>query len=463
MLVLTMYTWSPPPRFADGQFLSAEAHLNALARSTEHLLAMYLTRREPFPSYISRGRVTQAWEVRLPDGWRRAWSGYMRRKTSALRYRIEYAADVVTGLQVRVQTHDTYSTVISATGGSGVAEGTINVSSISYNTIYALNVDVKAYYPAYGDNIGQGWIKVRELYEEDPQSYAALASFNTGTTPTAAQWQALSDRAETLYRQLLAPRPVFQGGVATGAGVLWAGTFRHLHRYWYYDVRIRPPYGDGTCRVYLNIAGTDYLLGMRNTPADRYPAPHTPDEGDGEYDFWTHRGVVDVNALNLAEGETYPASVRLEVDGDATIATAKLLALWQQTPATPGVAWWEPMPTWTRGSAVTGAGNVKTIRNNLEDLSARVVYRNYPCVERIPDMPPAWHFRVHRFLHYYPQVKENAAPKLGYWAGDKWEEVALPYEPNRWLVYDLQSARRLFPGTHYRLLDITFAFEDVED
>jgi hypothetical protein len=421
---------------------------------------MYLTRQTPFPMAISRGRITHAWEVRLPDGWRRVWSGFIRHKTNTLRYVLEYSVDVVTGLQVRIQIGDISSLVINTTTGAGVVEGTINVASLTFNTFYPLTVDVKAYYVQYGDNIGQGWLKVKELYEEAPQSYSTLPSFNSGTTPTAAQWQELSTRADTLYRQLLAPRPVFQGGITNGTGTVWEGTFRYLHRYWYYDVRIRPPYSDGTMSVYLNIGGADFLIGSRNTPADRYPAPHTNDEGDTAHDFWTHRGTVDVAAYGFVEGQRYDVSVRTDAVGDTTIATAKLFALWQQTPSVPSVPWWQTMPVWSRGSTVSGAGNVKTIRNNLEDLSARIVYRNYPAVRWIPDMPPAWHFRVHRFLHYF--TESGAAPKLGYWAGDKWEEVSLPHEPNRWLSYDLISARRLFAGTHYRLHDVTYALEDEE-
>jgi len=468
-----MPVWSPAPAFAAGQYASAEGHLNALADNCNQLLAMYHARQTPFTGYAA-GKTLEWFEGYLEDDWRRVWSGYIRNKADTLRYVIGYVADVVTGLQIRVQWGDNYTTVLSTASGSGTLNSTIDVSSLTTDTFYLLNIDARANGAPYR-NTGSGTVTVLDLYEENPPTYGTLAAFNATNTPTATHWQELSDRATTLYAQVNSPRPPMQGGIATVAGestVIWSGTFVHLHRYWFYDVRIRPPYEDGTTTVKLYIDGTDYTLGSRETPTDRYPATHTPDEGDTEFDFFTHRGVVDINAQGLTIGTRYTASVQVSGTGDSTIATAKLYGLWQQTPQTPAVAWWETPIVWARGTSVTGASNVKALRNNLEDLSdtTRIVYRNRPTPRRaIPHMAPQWAARYHRYLHYRCEPLSDSAeaeapsPSLGYWAGDKWEEVSLPYEPNKWLAYDLDGARRLFEGTHYRLLDVTAALEDSSD
>lgn len=470
-----MPVWTPSPAFADGQYASAEGHLNALADNCNQLLAMYHARQTPFCAYSAGGPVIQnpvsgsPFQSRTDDGWLRLWTGYIRNKADALRYVIGWTADI-NGLDIRIEWGSTKTTVLSqATADSGTLNSTIDVSSLTTDSFYLLNVDARGH---SGADIGQSVVTLLDLYEENPPSYGTLAAFNATNTPTGAQWQELATRATTLYSQVSAPRTPFLGGVATGNKTLWSGSFVHLHRYWYYDVRIRPPYEDGTTTVTLTINGNDYELGSRTTPTDRYPAPHSPDEGDGVYDFFTHRGTVDINSLGLTIGTRYQASVAVAYTGDGTIATAQLLALWQQTPQTPSVAWWEVPPAWARGDTVTGAGNVKALRNDLEDLSdtTRIVYRNRPTpLCDYLNQPPLWAWRWGRWLHYFVRPKSDAeteeqpSPSLGYWAGDKWEEVSLPYEPNKWLEYDLDGARRLFEGAHYRLKDVSFALEDNTD
>lgn len=471
-----MPVFTPPPAFAAGQYISAEAHLNTLADNCNQLLAMYHARQTPFSAYSAGGPIIQnpisLWPYQswTEDGWLRVWTGYIRNKADALRYVIAWVSDV-NGLEIRIEWGSTKTTVLSQSGASsGTLNSTVDVSSLAADSFYLLNVDARG---KTGD-IGQSTVNILDLYEENPPSYGTLAAFNATNTPTGAQWQELATRATTLYSQVSAPRTPFQGGEATGNATLWRGSFVHLHRYWYYDVRIRPPYEDGTTIVTLTINGNDYALGSRTTPDDRWPAPHGPDEGDTSdddlgYQFFTHRGVVDINALGLTIGTRYTASVAVAYTGDATIATARLLALWQQTPQTPSMAWWEVPPTWARGDTITGASNVKALRNDLEDLSdtTRIVYRNRPTPRcDILHTPPLWLPRYHRWLHYRCEPVSDAStddppsPTLGYWAGDKWEETALPYEPNKWLAYDLDGARRLFEGTAYRLKDVSFALED---
>jgi len=482
-----MPVWTPSPAFASGQYLSAEAHLNTLADNCNELLAMYHARQLPY-SFYSAGwpiwtrRGGSYFQARTDDGWLRLWTGYIRNKADALRYIMSWTADV-NGLDIRIEWGSTKTTILSQAGaGSGSLNSTIDVSSLTADSFYPLNVDARG----HSGDIGTSTITIGDLYEENPPAYGTLAAFNATNTPTGAQWQELATRAETLYAQVSAPRVPFLGGIVTadntiGLGVnyatLWLGSFVHLHRYWYYDVRLGAPNEDGDAWVTLTINGTEYELGRRTFPTDRWPAPHTPDEGDtGDtdegYQFWTHRGTVDVNALGLTIGARYYASVKVTFDGTATQAKAKLLALWQQTPQTPSIAWWEVPPTWARGDTVTGASNVKALRNDLEDLSdtTRIVYRNRPTPECTPLYHPGlWAARYHRWLHYYCKPKSDAetddppSPSLGYWAGDKWEEISLPYEANKWLAYDLDGARRLFEGTHYRLRDVSFALEDGSD
>lgn len=465
-----MSPWSPPPVFAHGQYLSAEAHLNTLARCVEHVFALYLRNQTPFTGYSWRGihKSLRTMSLPLPDGWRRAWRGAIRHKRTLLRYRIAYSADAVTGLKLRIVADNIHTVVLNVQSGAGEITGTIDVSSLPYNGFYMVAVDMQAANSAFGDVIGEGTFSLLELYEENVVSYENLPSFYNGTTPTAAQWQMLSDRVQSLYSQLMTPRPLFLGGWQEqgvgNQGPVWRGSLYYLHRYLYYDVRIRPPYEDGVTRAVLTVNNTDFELGAVITPTHRYPAPHNPDEGDTSFDFWTFRGTLDLGSLNLAEGTKYPIVLSMTTEGDVKLSTVKLYALWSQTPSVPTRPWWNMMPSWTHAALVAGAGNVKTIRDNLEQLSQRVVYRNLPAVYRHRSQPGLWHTRTYKYLHYYiePETENPEEVKLGYWSGARWEEISLPSDAGQWHVYDLDSARRLWEGGIYRLSNVSYALEDVE-
>ena len=473
-----MPIYSPAPTFADGQYASAGAHLQALGNNCNALLALHQARSVLWTVYACGG-PTDWWIGRLADDWRRVWSGAIRHKVDTLSWGVSVTADSVIGVTLRVQYGTTYTTIQAVAGGSGTATytGTVDLSALvpapTTDEFYECNVDVRAT-AAPHDVLGTTSVTLLYIYESDAQSYGSLAAFTAGTTPTGAQWQALSTRADTLYDQAMGPRVPFVGGVGGPDKTLWRGSLEYLHRYLFYDVRIRPPYEDGTTTVTLTVDGNDYTLGSRTTPTDRWPAPHSADEGDtGDedegYQFFTHRGTVDLNSLGLTVGTLYTASVAVAHTGDPTIATAKLHLLFQQTPTTPSLAGWTTPPTFVRGTTVGGAGSMKVIRDDLTWLSSRIAYRNPATMRRdIPHTMPQRMVRAHRWLHYRCEPIPKAAgeepedlqPSLGYWDGVEWQEVSLPYKPNEWLWHDMSGDARLWEGAVYRLRDITYAIED---
>lgn len=464
-----MSTYSPAPVFAAGQYASAGAHLQALGDNCNALLGLYLAPATLWTSYACGG-PEDWWEGEGVEAWKRVFSGVIRHKKDTLTWKASVTVDANIGATLRLQYGTAYATLQTVTAGSGTGnyEGTVNLAVLSpaptVGQFYECHIDFRATAEPYGD-VGETTITLLALYESDEQSYSTLASFIAGTTPTAAQWQALSTRADTLAAQAGGARAPFVGGIGGTGRTIWRGALEYLHRYLYYDVRIRPPYSDGTTTATLTVNGFDYVLGSRTTPTDRYPATHAPDEGDtGDEDegfsFFTHRGTVDLSALGLSEGGLYTASVSVSHSGDSNLATAKLLLLSQQPPATASVVGWTNPPTFVRGTTVGGAGSMKVIRDDLTWLSSRLVYRNPATMQhRLDYTMPQRSVRRRRWLHYRCDLPDYQ-PSLGWWDGTAWQETSLSYEPAVWQKFDMAGAKRLWEGGVYRVRDVSYMLED---
>ncbi len=136
------------------------------------------------------------------------------------------------------------------------------------------------------------------------------------------------------------------------------------------------------------------------------------------------------------------------------------------TPAsTPTIAGWQSMADWQHADYVHGSSSpqpVDVLRQNLQLLHGMVDYANYPAPNDYGQGLRG--YRKWRWL-WYTNVKD-AMPKLIYTLVEP-EEVSLPnaydneHGVQRWLVYDLNSARGLYPGVLYALSGVQCAFEDV--
>lgn len=194
-------------------------------------------------------------------------------------------------------------------------------------------------------------------------------------------------------------------------------------------------------------------------------------ESDAEEGFKRYVGTFDTTSLGLTDGVRYKVQVvaydNIHTYGTNTTGMVRVMHLAEQPATNPTLAGWSTMQSWGHNDTVTGAGSVKAIRDNLAWLSSRISYANYATPQRRSFQPPVWFIREYDWLHYYCEFDENSEenepqPSLGWLYGNKWEEASLPYEPNKWLSYDLRGVSHLWPGQKYRVRDVTYALEDSD-
>lgn len=219
-------------------------------------------------------------------------------------------------------------------------------------------------------------------------------------------------------------------------------------------------------------AACTVLRGGWRTPAAGDWLRHieaTDKHGDKEDGWANFTGVFDLRSLTLSEGGRYTVRVLAFYDshgwGSNTTAKMKVLLLAEQPATTPTLTGWNAMPVFAAGGTLTGAGSVKTLRDNLDWLSNRVVYANPAAPRRQWQQPPFWTIRQARWLHYYCKYDEGKDPEepkptLGYMRGAEWKTGSLPYRPNEWLVYDLETLDGLWPGQPYRVTLPGWCLED---
>lgn len=532
-------TWSASPTFTDGQIVSASGHLGALADNTRWLLGMY---RRPQTVWASVRLGEDNWNrVMLPEGdwWQRCYDGYIRNKTDVLAFGVTVVKDTSYACKVRVSAgggavSDTQT--VAAGSGSATVSGTLDVSGLS--GFYQVAVDVQALSGGSGTP-QRGTLEVMPLYleETDAQSYSALAAFTAASTPTAAQWQALSTRDTTLHSQLGGVNAAWMAAALTQQNdtAVW-GTDVYRNEYLRYDLRVRMPslfpafpetqqYATLVAVVYYNdtvvgargwdvldtgtsLPGTVVLkdgahfyegqqIKLQTGPVvtlgskagstfmgctlvgTHWRAPgagdwvkHFPEQGPGgdvDAEDAVYQGVFALTGLGLIEGTRYQVKVVHYFDGHeyGTNCTGNIRALLLSTqPASnPTLSGWSSMPAFAHGDTVTGAGSVKTIRDNLTWLSSRIVYRNPATARQWAWSEPAWFIQTRRWLHYFclyneGLTEEEPTPEIGWMVGREWKTQTLPYEPNRWLKYDLWNLPNLLPGYPYRVTLPGWALED---
>lgn len=233
---MTSELWSGSPQFAQGQYFSAEMHGNALIQCAEVLMGVY---KGPQCLWrTSKGAIGNA------GG--RFWSGAVRHKANGetLAYKVRVWRDGDAHV-VSVKGPTTATHTVTAGSGYSDVSGSIDVSGLTANTFYQVFVDISNTPTA----------QVLYLYETDAQTYAALAAFTAGSTPTAAQWAALSTRADTLWQQATEPAHAVFGAYHThqvadiGEQETGRWTMLYNNRYLAYQFRVRTP--GNTNQTYL--------------------------------------------------------------------------------------------------------------------------------------------------------------------------------------------------------------------
>ncbi len=538
-----MDIWTTPPTFAAGQAISANGHLQALTDNVNVILGKYTA---PQTLWSAR-RVDDYYSGdTLPEGnhWRRMWSGYIRNKTNVLEYGVKVGKDSALKCKIRI-TYGSATHEQTVSNGSGSQTITASLDVSAYSGFYFVAIDYQML-NGTTPTASRGSCTIAPLYlhETDAQTYATLARFYTGDTPTAAQWQALSDRASTLYAQTGGVGIPFvgNGGVRTWGNSttplsvnVWNGTLVHANRYLYFDLRVKMPqlwtggndpnHGTLVAVVYYNgtmlggrgygaldtgtsLPGTVVLkdatyfyqnqvirlqsghmirLGTKSTNTftgctqlaggwraaavgdSIWHLAETQPESDAEEGFRRWVGTFDLNALGMTDGTRYEVQVvaydNIHTYGTNTTGWVNVVQLAEQPASQPTLSGWSSMPTWEHADIVTGTGSARTIRDNLVWLSSRIVYGNQATPARRWDQPDAWLIREYDWLHYYCAYTEGGEqpepqPSIGFMYGNEWQESSLPFEPNKWMAYDLRGMAHLWPGTKYRVRDITYALED---
>jgi len=532
-----MTVYPPPPTFTNGQRISASAHLNALTDTTGWLIGNYQQEKAPFERRKGNDYLDEA------GHWYRVFTGYIYHKADTLAYNFEITKDTGRTGEIRIMYGDddlVPHLTFTVGAGSSTMSGTKDVSAIA-DGILRVTVDFRALSSGTPtENRGDVDIDVVYLRETKSPSYAAFASFADATTPSAAQWQALSSNADLIYAQLTAPHVPMIGLVKQrdhGTATIWEGLITHRHERFFYDIRMRKPTNDrdpehdfvcSTYEVWIDIDGTDVfhggayvvseqldeseisitfygtgqklangdvlvtgtekiLLGGKSgdtfttctrgydsTTATWHVARsqwqivnpdvvYTQIAADGDGWDRNYSGVADISALGLTDGNDYVVRVRTfheNHEGEDSRAKSMVGLLSEQTEDIGISDWVEPMIGWAHGDFVIGDDGVKRIRNNLNALSGKATYHNYPCSEAHQDAS-LWGVYRHRWLMY--RHREDASPAIGYDGGptDGWTETNLPTEENKWLVFDLDSLKHFWAGMRYKLIDVDYAIEDL--
>ena len=531
-------SFPPPPAFAADQVMSASGHLNLLRACVLYLLGMYQQGQGVWPRQYEE-------PVLLTDDWGRWWDGWLRRDGATLAYSMTVLKHPTQAREVRILYNNVDLTPhlsVPAGGGSVTLTGTKTLTGTTDGEFYAIQVDLS--HMSYANRS----VDIAYLRQSNPPSYPTLAAFASGT-PTAGQWQALSDTAQLLYDAMRQPVPVMAARYI-GMDGEYRTTVTHRSQTLFYRARWRPPFdgtgwtpptdsdpeGDpgtyGTTRYsqwlsiwidgvqlaviggqgflfdawtaadattihgftnlkssdVLKMKGSDELIklgtlvgdnwtgctrGYLGTTAKGYGAGTRGEfwQEGAEVNWpggfkWEYSGTLDLSSLGLSSDVDYELSfvVTNENHGDRGDMYGGVIVqtLGEQADDLGVPTWWTNVEAWSHGTMVNGTAGVKALRDNLAALTGRLTAYNYPTLVNRP-LNGGTIRRQHRILHYRCEVEgdKKLGPSIAY-RTNKRQEIGLPFEPNKWLSYDLDNAKGLWVGTEYEFHDVTCALEDVD-
>jgi len=445
------------PTFVNGQVLSAALHLNGLQREIQQTRDLFFGPQAVFSGYVYPWEAARGWE---------AWTGVIRHRYNTFQYDVVVynADDLPVTITLDDQVVATFSTL-------GAKAGSVDISG--------LEIDLNAFYVV---KLSSKDVRVNLLGEDAALPAFAPATFADGETPTAAQWQALSSRTNSLMSVLDEPTPLCapNGGWKDDSlsYISWTGTANHRCRYLAYRIWMVKPFhdsdggGPGWMNMELAINGT-VRMWRRLGPFQEPPgAPNFPDVDQQNYFEKLWEGVLDLDSAGLTAGANYSIVVSATVGTTRDTERSLIVEYLYEAPSgeeeLPGWAAW---PEWQHGDYVYGsstAKRVQTIRNNLVLLNAAVPIFNFAAKQQ-PDTDHArlgalWGVRQRRFLHYRTREVEEGQPAprpvLTYNQRSEEVTVGLPDASERWLALDMDSLDGLWPGVRYKLTGVLYAIED---
>lgn len=449
-----------PPTFSSGQVLSASAHLNSLQNVVHGI------------SNARTGYALPFCGIRTMDSFPATleWRGYIRHKSNTFVYHI-------TNLENYSMTISINGEVIKTHATAGVYTASVDISDLelTVNQFYEVVVTSGRY------------IQVWSLGEIHTLNLPTLATFADETTPTAAEWQDLSDYTAELLTSMAQTSPCLTQLSAKIENARWVeGTYPLVGSFAYYNNKLQfgaflqAPYwratGDvldtgqrWTClRLYIGgvlvaklMAGDTALGGFAEDGSEFYQGANVIRGG-------THEFNVEIDlatyAPSLSLGTTYDIYAQAF---DSTllddIGRAHVLYLF----APPGdvvIGGWSTFSAWAHGNYIKGSTstpNAQAIKTNLELLGALTPPINFAAINCISQdgVTRLWGVRKYRYLHHR-QLVEDTAPVLRYTYAGKENEVTLTDSYDAWQVHDLEAVANLYPGTLYYIDGAKVALED---
>lgn len=468
-----------PPAFTHGQIMSAGSHGNSLWRYVQSLHDSFVGPHMPFNGLY---RLYQF-------GWEKAgdYQAYIRHTTDRLNWRFDLRDNVAIKIQINGQ---------DVPGSSQNTIGTYIGTDVD---ISGLGLEVGEFY--YVAMIGSGQFTLWHLYESyQPSAFTELADFTDDTTPTAAEFQELSDYADVLDF-ILSPPQALGNDWKHMLGSAFLGSMEHRCRWLSYNFRLDTPHtqeeGSGKQAVWIDLYINDVeALRLRaGTWRNGEDVPATGDvdtyyywneEVDGIDDF-TFVGLLDLDKYPIGSTVTYGNVYRInavwgwegaeDADGEAE------LNFIQEVPEADKILTgfvinkpWEH-PNYVRGGpSVDNWASWSTVKNNLELLGSKATYFNYPCRVKT-GTDGLYSVRRYRWLHIlatwdptpsddYPSGKSLGGEIVYTYRGEL-KQVDLPAPADdapygTWVTCDLDSFEGLYVGVYYYLHDVDYAIEDKD-
>ena len=313
----------PSPKFSPDQILSAIGHLEALARNVEYLHAFfhhwqgvrtaYYT-GDGFGGLDEEKPLLPPWED--DNGVFLIYERAFRHKQNTLR--VEFYAEEVDDTDMTVyyrffDDEETESEVIRYVNEGDTYEefdvdGDIGLG-LAYNDFYRMEIWID-----FEGQLRNDKLEFQRAFETDTIAsfgFETMQSFASGTTPTAAHWQQLSDNTDRLHNALVVPQAAFVGVYREieestqdppQIRYRWHGYFTDSNQYLYYDIeghRRDTDNDDKTIQIFINgIARV--TIGPPTEWGERLRV----------------QGTIDVHALNLGAGDHV---VEVGSDGNVTV------------------------------------------------------------------------------------------------------------------------------------------------
>ncbi len=432
-----MSFFGSPPSFAQGQALSATFHLNNLQRYAQGIRDAFCGIQTPF---VGNVKTTPEDE----------YEAAIRHKKNSLYYEVEIETD---NAFATLYIDETLTATFS---GNGSYSGTIDMSAMAENQFYIVSIR---------DGSG-GSVRMNILREYEIASLPTLASFADGTTPTAAQWQALSTYATTLSEVMLPPVAPMPQVIPHLWPPLFSGRISHRCRYLAYRWYQLKPFDGTYVSTRIKVNGNT-IMHRRNGAATSDPTVDFAQSTNADAG-WS--GLVDLSvyAGSLAQGEEYVITVEEEDDGSYDSGFVRMDYLYESPSSVQTVSGWTSLENWAHGDYAWGSANpgpgtrtIGDIKSNLELIGSLLsTYLNPASVPYLYGAGKHFGPRSRRFLHYRNYAGETG--KISWTYRGETQTVGLPSAEDDWLALDMDSLEGLWINTLYQLDGMRFAIEDNE-